>query len=51
VWSRFNRPREQQQWYYEALAAAFKQRLTNPPGNTLAAEFENEVRKVFGLRS
>ena len=38
-WTRFNRPKHQQEWYYRGLAAIFSRRVTRDPGAALAAEF------------
>ncbi len=46
-WARFNRPRDRQAWYYRGLEAIFSERLTQPPGAVLAAEFATEIRRVF----
>lgn len=48
LWARFNRPRDQQSWYYRGMAQAFLRRLQNGPGAEIAKEFDREVRKVFG---
>ena len=46
-WTRFNRPKHQQQWYYRGLSAVFSRRVTRDPGAALAAEFSAEVARVF----
>ena len=47
LWSRFNRPREQQRWYYQALADIFVARITDGAGAAMVKEFLREVEKVF----
>ncbi|MBI4146702.1 bifunctional (p)ppGpp synthetase/guanosine-3',5'-bis(diphosphate) 3'-pyrophosphohydrolase [Candidatus Woesearchaeota archaeon] len=45
VWTKFNRPKEKQAWYYQALAEAFNRKdLTNK----LFKIFREEVKQVFG---
>jgi len=44
---RFNRPKAQQKWYYQALADVFAQRLLVSPINDLAREFIEMVNLVF----
>jgi (p)ppGpp synthase/HD superfamily hydrolase len=46
-WTRFNRPKHQQEWYYGGLAAIFSRRVTRAPGAALAAAFRGEVAQVF----
>jgi (p)ppGpp synthase/HD superfamily hydrolase len=46
-WTRFNRPKHQQEWYYRGLSAVFSRRVTRDPGAALAAEFSAEVARVF----
>jgi (p)ppGpp synthase/HD superfamily hydrolase len=48
VWSRFNRPREQQAWYYRALSRIFADRADGEPILSLMKAFSSEVEKVFG---
>jgi (p)ppGpp synthase/HD superfamily hydrolase len=48
TWTRFNRGREKQAWYYRGLSRVFGERLDGEAGRRLAAEFEREVRLVFG---
>lgn len=48
LWSRFNRPKEQQNWYYQALADVFVNRTKGEPTASLFKEFKYEVQKVFG---
>jgi (p)ppGpp synthase/HD superfamily hydrolase len=47
LWTRFSRPRADQQRYYRALAGLFSARMTAPPGDRLAREFAAEVAAVF----
>lgn len=46
VWDRFKRPREQQKWYYESLAAAFAGRSADQQ-QSLLNRFKAEVERVF----
>jgi (p)ppGpp synthase/HD superfamily hydrolase len=48
VWRRFNRPKELQAWYYCRLAEVFSERVASGAGAGMAADFANEVRRVFG---
>jgi (p)ppGpp synthase/HD superfamily hydrolase len=51
VWSRFNRPKQDQRWYFKSLNEVFGERLRgHPAGAALAKEFDAEVRRVFGGR-
>jgi len=47
LWKRFRRPKEKQQWYYEALADVFSERLTDTKTAALVNHFKNEVNLVF----
>lgn len=47
AWTRFKRGREQQEWYYKALADVFRERLAGDPGGRLACVFSAEVSAVF----
>ena len=47
VWERFNRPKEKQKWYYEALADVFSMRLNDPKAAFLVNHFRSEVNLVF----
>lgn len=46
-WQRFNRPKEDQAWYYRGLAGVFSTRLKTDPGRSLAVDFEFETVRVF----
>ncbi len=46
-WDRFNRPKEKQKWYYEALAAVFISRIEDERTETLFRAFEKGVADVF----
>jgi (p)ppGpp synthase/HD superfamily hydrolase len=48
AFSRFNRGKDQQRWYYQSLAEVFLSRTEGEPGNSLFREFSKEVKKVFG---
>lgn len=48
IWSRFNRPKDYQQWYYRALADVFMSRIDNKPGASLFRKFNREVEEFFG---
>jgi (p)ppGpp synthase/HD superfamily hydrolase len=47
-WLRFNRPREDQKWYYQRLAGVFERRISAGAGVALAHAFKLEVVRVFG---
>jgi len=47
-WLRFNRPREDQRWYYQRLADVFERRISAGAGVTLVHAFKLEVVQVFG---
>jgi (p)ppGpp synthase/HD superfamily hydrolase len=47
MWSRFNRPKEKQRWYFESLVKIFDARLKNEPFLSLSKEFRIEVATVF----
>ncbi|MFQ5709934.1 MAG: HD domain-containing protein [bacterium] len=47
VWSKFNRPRDKQKWYYESLANLFLNRVDSKTDNSLFMEFKNEVQALF----
>ena len=48
IWRRFKRPRDQQKWYYENLAEAFTDSLTDERSRNLLGVFKAEVVRVFG---
>jgi len=48
LWHRFNRPRDQQKWYYENLATVFTDSLTDEGSWNLLNIFKAEVVRVFG---
>jgi len=48
LWRRFNRPRDQQKWYYENLAGAFSDSLTDERSHNILDIFKTEVARVFG---
>jgi hypothetical protein len=48
IWGRFNRPKEQQKWYYENLSAVFTDSLTDEQSRNLLDLFKSEVAQVFG---
>ena len=47
-WLRFNRPRENQKWYYQRLAEVFERRISTGADVALAHAFKIEVVRVFG---
>ena len=47
-WLRFNRPRENQKWYYNRLAGVFERRITAGAGVALTHAFRLDVARVFG---
>lgn len=48
LWTRFNRPKAQQQWYYQSLVAVFSSRSSDEQNAALFTEFAREVGQVFG---
>jgi (p)ppGpp synthase/HD superfamily hydrolase len=47
-WLRFNRPRENQKWYYQRLSGVFERRISAGAGVALVHAFKLEVVRVFG---
>ena len=47
-WLRFNRPRENQKWYYQRLADVFERRITTGAGVALGQAFKLNLERVFG---
>lgn len=47
VWSKFNRPKDKQRWYFEAIAEVLRQRLRDKPGASLLRLLETEIKHVF----
>lgn len=47
-WSWFNRPKEQQKWYYTSLAKAVSDRKDSEAVIKLVKDFTDTVREVFG---
>ncbi len=47
VFRRFNRPKDQQEWYYRALANIFSDRIVDEPFLSLLLELRFEIVKVF----
>lgn len=51
LWDRFNRPADDQQWYYEGIVDAIGQRDLGPTGQQLYDHLQDEVGELFdGLR-
>ncbi len=48
VWSRFNRPKTKQKWYYQTLANIFVTRIESEISKSLFTKFQSEVIEVFG---
>ncbi len=48
AWSRFNRPKTKQKWYYQSLANVFVNRIESEISQSLFTEFQAEVIAVFG---
>jgi len=46
LWKRFNRPKEKQKWFYEALADIFTERLGSD-AEILSRQFRSEVNRAF----
>jgi (p)ppGpp synthase/HD superfamily hydrolase len=47
MWKKFNRPREDQTWYFRSLAACFQARIKQAPALEYLPEFLELVEKVF----
>ncbi|HBE45365.1 MAG TPA: phosphohydrolase [Deltaproteobacteria bacterium] len=47
VWLRFNRPKEQQGWYYKSLADIFSRRTDDERIQFLATRLKYKVQKIF----
>lgn len=47
LWSRFNRSKDKQKWYYESLVKVFENRSGKGPEKELFKRFAYEVKKVF----
>ena len=47
LWSRFNRPKEKQRWYYQSLVEVFSRRIDEFPVRQLVEQFALDVQKVF----
>lgn len=48
AWTRFNRGRTEQAWYYRNLERVFRARFNGGVGHCLAESFASEVAAVFG---
>ena len=48
LWERFNKPREDQKWYYQSLVQVLGDRMIEDLAASLFRQFEEEVRRVFG---
>jgi (p)ppGpp synthase/HD superfamily hydrolase len=48
VWSRFNRPRAQQAWYFGRLADIFNRRIGSGSAKSLVGAFNAALAHVFG---
>jgi len=47
VWSRFNRPKKAQAWYYQELVDVFRRRVSKKPGLSLYEALQAGVEQVF----
>jgi hypothetical protein len=50
LWDRFNRPKDQQQWYYQSIATALSHRKEYSSITRIIDAFIQEVEAVFGPR-
>jgi hypothetical protein len=50
LWDRFNRPKDQQQWYYQSIATALSHRKEYSYITRIIEAFIQEVEAVFGPR-
>ncbi len=48
IWSRFNSPKEKQQWYYETLAEVFVSRIEDERTERLFRRYDELIKVVFG---
>ncbi|MFO7709972.1 MAG: HD domain-containing protein [Desulfobacterales bacterium] len=46
-WERFNRPENDQNWYYRGLVRAFSARMRTEPGLSLLKDFGSETAEAF----
>ena len=47
LWTRFNRPKDKQRWYYRSLADTFLSRIEGKPSIGLFNQFKESVDRVF----
>jgi (p)ppGpp synthase/HD superfamily hydrolase len=47
MWERFNRPRQDQAWYFRSLASCFQARIHHAPGLELLPKYIRLVNEVF----
>ena len=47
MWKRFNRPRQDQAWYFRSLASCFQARIHQPPALELLPQLIRLVNEVF----
>jgi len=47
LWTRFNRPKDKQRWYFQSLADAFMGRVDGEPSATLFNQIKESVDRVF----
>jgi (p)ppGpp synthase/HD superfamily hydrolase len=47
LWKRFNRPKEKQKWYYEALVGIYSEKLIDDKCIPLVDCFRTDVKSVF----
>ncbi len=50
LWKRFNRPKEKQKWYYEQLADAFSEKLSDDKCSSLVGSFNAGYCQVFCVK-
>ena len=48
IWSRFNRPKKNQKWYYQKLLNVFNSRINDGLSRSLINKFKAEVQRIFG---
>lgn len=51
VWTRFNAPKSEIQWYYESLLTIFHDRFTRPQDRTLTNELQFLFETVFNIQT
>ena len=48
VWSRFNRPKSKQAWYYQSIAEILVSRIQDDLSKSFFTKYQSEAKRVFG---